>query len=407
MPSMVSNLLHALKTDCMYLNGYSFKLERASQHITLLFEDYNWDRQGPEYCKAEEFEIYFSENNLDFELLDILPASTTSYPIGQLTDGEEYYFKTVLKHCTLEADTLSTIQGIPGEPFTSYTPLGENIPYIIDAFEFSFDQAYSAYQLPKKTWVWVDSNASPWGFTEIENSRYLKWLPNRNAFIYIKMENEENSARTEKIMLYDVESNNSEILMDASNELFYFWDIEISKDGKNVFFKSNENLNIGSSLTSNNWEVWKLDLSTLARQKITNLEKRDFFDPYEFKLDQGDTPQIFIYARDNGDLKIFKATTPTESLIEVVALGTVFDLGNKNLVSVSPSGNKFLYTDNLTGTSEIYLIESGQGRGVQITDHLSDGTSLEIPKNFIWLEENRTKTYAYYNGVYQFLEFNF
>lgn len=363
--------------DCGVMNPIGFVASPLDKSVDLSFASTgHWD--GPFLsCPPESFEVFMSDDGIDFTLLTSVEGSNGSHLVEDLENGDVFFFKVLAKHSELEAvqsQVLMVTVGLIPLPIIMDNPLS----VAFEVFSLGPDGDQFLYRSISDDW-YVSSLSNPVvGEKLIDDSFQAKWNPHNDNEIcfrekhYVQIAPNTNGVTSKSLVALNLVDGSENLLheieetMDFGTEFipeqYWIHDYHYSIDESSIYFTSNKDN--GSTTRSEKHvfnNIWKLDLESKVIEPISdflpiNFEMKSFVEdpksPNNFYVLGGTNGEVVeiegaIFNPEQVDVYYYNSTSQSLDLI----LETTYE---EETLTINPSGEKLLITNAASGANELW-----------------------------------------------------
>ena len=362
-------------------------VQKQDAHATLLLSDprpyteYTHPPMSPDY-----FEIYVSEDNINFSMLKKVDSDVTELPVESLTNGKAYYFFVEAVKTGVATQRTDTIMTIPSKEFATelYLPEADGS---FERLATSFDKNYISYISGSD--LYYREMGSTAGHYVATNVNGGSWAKNENRYAYVTTIVVGSVQYQNELRLLTTEGGQSTTLLRIDYQNYSLQSPEFSPNANELTFFSNE-----SATDQRYSDLWKMDLATLQRQRITDFQSKGFHTGGEYDWPEN-TDEVYLaghYNIQKHESDIYKVNILSGAITPVIVSSQWYE----SRPALSPDNNRIAFTSDASGRSELWIYDIAGSSSVQVTPiegFFFDERSSELQ----WLNDHEILITAYDN----------
>jgi len=422
-------ILDCTEEDCAFLNPIGFTADPMPESVLLHFGSVGHIDGFGKSCPPDAYDIYMSDNKIDFTKIIRIEANSGSYLVEDLEEDKEYAFRLVALHCELDSMVAPTrIVNTTTVPLPEFTPNPlsssfqdfEDFRLASDGDRFIYrttsDKWYlSSFSNPtKRTQVFSDAFSANWNHDDdIAAVQRIEVAirPNLNG-ITSKFLVQKSLATDMEIVLHEIE-NHWDFKSDVHNpDLYWIHDFHYSLDMQSIYFKSNKDngsTTIRDQKVFNN--IWKLDLTTYNIEPLSDFLSTTFV-MTDFTEDPKQPGNFYILGGIDGEEVEIEGALFNEDRVDVYyynsmgkSLTEVLITDEKeNNISIDPSGEHLIISTPRTGSSDLWSYNLENQEFHQITESRKY-ISFNRWQHVNWISDNEFMCYVRHDDSNKFAVF--
>ncbi len=377
-----------MEMDCAFMDPIGLTVDPLKEAVLLHYGSYGHIDGPGKSCPPETFNIYMSENMVDYEKLASVEGNGT-YLIENLEDGKELSFKVVGLHCELDSMVTYTRKIRVGE-----IPLPRFVesPLQFEDFRLAPDGDRFIYRTSSDSWLLSSLSNPAQGVRILDNSFNAQWNPNASdeisgvERIRVQIRENVNGIVSKTLISKDLNLGVPRVLHQIENhmdfnygefdpEKYWIHEFHYSVDGEKIFFVSNKDNGSNDSKGQRVYDnIWQLDLETNEIEQISDFLPIEF-DMEDFVEDPKQPGNFYVIGGTVGDKVEIDGALFTMDKIDIYyfdsesnTLSSILVLEDeiKN-ISINPTGEKLVFAASITGRSELYSYDVSTEKLQQIT----------------------------------------
>lgn len=311
------------------------------------------------FCRVEPsvpdtYEIYYSKTLGDWEFYEEIDGAQNEVKIGNLTNGTPYYFKVTGKKKHLESVSSPIVMSIPSEAEKTEEPY-PNLNDIGQEFSISHDGQYILYERSNNLYYQTISGGGKFKVDEIIYG--ANWSPIDNRIVYISHFIENSTAFADNIVIYDINTQQRDTILEIDYENYYIQNAQFSPDGEEIFFYSSE-----ENSEIHLYDLWAINLETRESRKLTDFESFGF-EIYHYRSWTSSLETIYLDGKlGNIPSNIYSFNFESSTLTSIIES----PWRDRHPV-VSPDNTKIVFISDRTGGDELWAYDIEADNYQQVT----------------------------------------